>query len=145
MTLYFAYGTNMDRAAMRQRCPGGRAIGTGLLSGWRLLVTADGYVSIARQPGAQVHGVLWRLSPGDLAALDVYEAVASGLYRRRVLPVQASGRKMTAQVYVGRSVALGRPRPGHMAIVVTAAQDWKLPAAYLDKMRRWARDGGDER
>jgi hypothetical protein len=26
MTLYFAYGSNMNRAAMRRRCPGARAM-----------------------------------------------------------------------------------------------------------------------
>ena len=138
MTLYFAYGTNMDRASMRQRCPSGRAIGTSLLTGWRLLVTVDGYVSIARKAGAQVHGVLWRLTSRDFAALDAYEAVAAGLYRRRALPVLAEGRRQWAQVYIGRSNAPGRPRPGHMMPVVTAARQWNLPAAYLDEMQQWA-------
>ena len=27
MTLYFAYGANMERAAMRKRCPGATALG----------------------------------------------------------------------------------------------------------------------
>jgi gamma-glutamylcyclotransferase (GGCT)/AIG2-like uncharacterized protein YtfP len=137
MTLYFAYGTNMDRASMRLRCPGARAIGTGILSGWRLLVTVDGYVSIARREGC-VNGVLWRLTSRDFAALDAYEAVAAGLYRRRALPVLAEGRRQWAQVYIGRSNAPGRPRPGHMMLVVTAAREWNLPAAYLDEMRQWA-------
>jgi gamma-glutamylcyclotransferase (GGCT)/AIG2-like uncharacterized protein YtfP len=140
MTLYFAYGTNMDRAGMRVRCPGARAIGTGSLQGWRLLVMRNGYVSIARQPEANVHGVLWRLGPRDLAALDAYEAVDAGLYRRRVLPVLADGRQTSAQVYVGRSSTPGRPRPGHLPLVIAAAQSWNLPAAYLDELQRWADD-----
>jgi len=137
MTLYFAYGTNMDRGSMRLRCPGANAVGTGMLAGWRLLVTVDGYVSIMRRQGACVHGVLWRLTSRDFAALDAYEAVAAGLYRRRALPVLADGRRQWAQVYIGRSNVPGRPRSGHMALVVTAARDWSLPAAYLDEMRQW--------
>jgi gamma-glutamylcyclotransferase (GGCT)/AIG2-like uncharacterized protein YtfP len=141
MTLYFAYGTNMHRTSMRLRCPGAHAIGTGMLSGWRLLVTVDGYVSIVRRQGGCVHGVLWRLTARDLAALDAYEAVAAGLYRRRVLTVLADERRQSAQVYIGRSIAQGRPRPGHMALVLAAAREWDLPAAYLDEMRQWAGPG----
>jgi len=138
MPLYFAYGTNMDRAGMRRRCPDARALGTGTLEGWRLLVMRDGYLSIARRRGARVHGVLWRLTPRDLAALDAYEAVDSGLYRRCALPVLAGGRPASAQVYVGRRPAPGRPRPGHLPVVLAAARSWNLPAAYLDELQQWA-------
>jgi len=141
MPLHFAYGTNMDRASMRLRCPGAYAIGTGMLSGWRLQVTVDGYVSIVRRQGGRVHGVLWRLTLRDLAALDAYEAVAAGLYRRRMLPVLAGGRRQSAQVYIGRGTVPGRPRPGHIALVLAAAREWSLPAAYIDEMRQWAGSG----
>jgi len=141
MTLYFAYGTNMDRAGMRQRCPGARTLGTGTLDGWRLMVMRDGYVSIARQAGARVHGVLWRLGPRDLAALDAYEAVDAGLYRREVLTVSAGGRTESVQVYIGGSDAPGRARPGHLAAVLAAARSWDLPADYLDRLRQWAEAG----
>ena len=33
MTLYFAYGANMERAAMRKRCPGAAALGVAVLRG----------------------------------------------------------------------------------------------------------------
>ncbi|MPZ56335.1 MAG: gamma-glutamylcyclotransferase [Rhizobiales bacterium] len=141
MTLYFAYGTNMDRAAMRLRCPGARAIGTGTLEGWRLLVAVDGYVSIVRRPGARVHGVLWRLTAHDLAALDAYEGVDAGLYRRRMLPVIVGVARRRAQVYISRSAAPGRPRPGHLSLVMSAAQSWHLPITYRDELRRFASSG----
>jgi hypothetical protein len=32
MTLYFAYGSNMNRAAMRRRCPGARVVDAGELA-----------------------------------------------------------------------------------------------------------------
>jgi gamma-glutamylcyclotransferase (GGCT)/AIG2-like uncharacterized protein YtfP len=137
MILYFAYGSNMDRAGMRRRAPGARALSTATLDGWRLLVMADGYVSIARRRGARVHGVLWRLTARDLAALDAYEAVDAGLYRRCVLPVQANGRRVAAEIYVGRSTTPGQPRPGHLPLVMAAARSWQLPADYLDELQRW--------
>jgi len=141
MTVYFAYGTNMSRTLMRGRCPAARTIGPAMLAGWRLMVTIDGYLSIVRRPGARIYGMLWRLTPRDLAALNIYEAVGSGLYRRQMLPVLAGGRRQAAHVYIGRSVVAGRPRPGHLPLVISAAQDWRLPAAYVDQLRRWAGSG----
>jgi gamma-glutamylcyclotransferase (GGCT)/AIG2-like uncharacterized protein YtfP len=138
MPLYFAYGTNMDRAGMRRRCPGAAALGTGILVGWRLFVMRAGYVSIARAPAARVHGVLWRLGARDLAVLDRYEGVDAGLYRRAALRVTARGRIASAEVYIGCSEAPGRARPGHLAAVLAAGQSWNLPADYLDEVRRWA-------
>jgi hypothetical protein len=38
MTLYFAYGSNMDRPAMKRRCPGARALGPATIDGHRYFV-----------------------------------------------------------------------------------------------------------
>jgi hypothetical protein len=88
MTLHFAYGSNMSCRLMRMRCPEARAIGTASLRDWRFIISPDGYASLERQTGARVHGVLWRLSARDVAAINAYENVQSGLYVRRTLPVR---------------------------------------------------------
>src|ERR1700738_1301673 len=100
MTLYFAYGANMERAAMRARCPAAAALGPARLCGWRYVI-ASGYGSLAQTQGAEVFGVLWRLSPRDLAALNIFESLDSGLYRRVALTVEHDGRRARALVYVG--------------------------------------------
>jgi gamma-glutamylcyclotransferase (GGCT)/AIG2-like uncharacterized protein YtfP len=141
MSRYFAYGTNMDRALMRPRCPGARALGTAALVGWRLVITVDGYVSIVPRPGACVHGVLWRLTPRDLVALNAYEAFTAGLYRQRLLSVSAGGKRQLARIYVGRCATPGASRPGHLSTVIAAAQDWSLPPVYIAQMRRWSGSG----
>lgn len=88
MRLHFAYGSNMSRSHMAVRCPQAIALGTAVLAGWRFVVGMDGYASIVQERGSQVRGVLWRLSPRDLAALNAYENVQGGLYRLRTLPVR---------------------------------------------------------
>ena len=67
MTHYFAYGSNMNRAMMRRHCPGAKAIGPAMLRGCRFIITIDGYGSIVPSRGGIVHGVLWRLTPRDVA------------------------------------------------------------------------------
>jgi cation transport regulator ChaC len=136
MTLHFAYGSNMSRAGMAGRCPTAAYIGRGVLNGWRFVVTADGYASVAPQPGGSVHGVLWRLGPRDLAALNAYENLDSGLYTRRTVPVLCNGKRVSALVYVGRT-SEGSPRPGYLELVIAAARESGLPSAYISSIQRW--------
>lgn len=139
MTLYFAYGSNMSRALMAGRCASARALGTARLAGYRFIISADRYASIVPAPGAAVHGVLWRLAARDLTALNIYESLDSGLYRRVLLPVRHAGGLARALVYVGRSRRPGTPRPGyHEDIVLPAARAWALPAPYLAELARWS-------
>ena len=57
MPLYFAYGSNMDAAAMQARCPKSRALGPARLARHRFGLMADGYATIVRAPN---HDGAWR-------------------------------------------------------------------------------------
>jgi gamma-glutamylcyclotransferase (GGCT)/AIG2-like uncharacterized protein YtfP len=147
MTLYFAYGSNMSRAPMRARCPSAGEVGIATLDGYRLIVTSDGYASVVPQPGGVVHGLVWRLGPGDIAALNAYESLDTGLYRIVTLPVSLGAGKVSAMVYVARSHTPGLPRPGYLEAVIAAARELDFPPAYVEAMARWlpagARGGGE--
>src|SRR5246127_772155 len=138
MALHFAYGSNMSRALMTARCRGAEAIGTATLSGWRFLIKPEGFGSIAPQPGGRVHGVLWRLSARDLAAVNAYESVDSGLYLRRRPAVRCGDAQAMALVYIARRQGEGTPRPGYISLVVEAAREWQLPEIYIRSLARWA-------
>jgi gamma-glutamylcyclotransferase (GGCT)/AIG2-like uncharacterized protein YtfP len=137
MTLYFAYGANMERAAMRRRCPGATALGAARLAGWRYVIVA-GYGSVARAAGGSVFGVLWRLTPRDLAALNIFESLDSGLYRRVMLTVQAGAKRQRVLVYVGRQRGRSRPMPGYQERLIDAAAAWHLPPRYIAELQRLA-------
>jgi cation transport regulator ChaC len=138
MTLHFAYGSNMDRAGMVRRCPGAICLGRAILEDHRFIITADGYASVQRAPGEEVHGVLWRLTPRDLSALNAYENLDSGLYSRAMMPVRADERRVSAMVYLGRARSPGKPKPGYMEAVVDAARAANLPLAYVQELLRWS-------
>ena len=126
---------------MGARCPDAAAIGTATLAGWRFVINPDGLGSIAPQSGGRVHGVLWRLTARDLAAINAYEGIESGLYLRRQLPVRCGERQATALVYVARQRGEGIPRPGYINVVLDAARDWQLPELYIRSLARWAPSG----
>ena len=137
MTLYFAYGANMERAGMGKRCRGAQPLGPALLRGWRYVI-AQGYGSIAPAPGMGVFGVLWRLTSRDLAALNAFESLDSGLYRRAMLTVDTGGQRVRALVYLARKGGKRRPMPGYQERLVAAAQDWDLPPRYVAHLARLA-------
>jgi hypothetical protein len=141
MTLHFAYGSNMSRALMAMRCPGARPLGTVSLAGWRFIVNPDGVGSIAPRSGALLRGVLWRVDLRDLAAINAYEGIDSGLYLRRVLPVRHGKRLRPALVYIARRPGEGAARPGYISLVVEAAREWGLPQSYIRSLQRWSPSG----
>ena len=93
--LYFAYGSNLNRAAMQRRCPQARAVGPGVLERHRFFIGIDGWGSVRPSPGDAVHGVLWAVTPRDIAALHAYELLHTGLYDVRHLPVRLDSRRVT--------------------------------------------------
>ena len=50
MPLFFAYGANMDVAAMAQRCPRSKPRGVARLMRHRLVAMREGWLSVARDP-----------------------------------------------------------------------------------------------
>jgi len=138
VTFYFAYGSNMHRSSMRRRCPGARAIGPGVLNGYRFFVGLDGWGSVAPSPGDTVYGVLWRLTPRDIAALHAYELLHKGLYDVRYLPIRHGSRRIRAMIYLLRRRTAGNPRPGYVEMIAAAARAWKLPEPYIQSVARWS-------
>lgn len=138
VTLYFAYGSNMHRAAMQARCPAAMAVGPARLEGHEFFIGVDGWGSVRRAPGRVVHGVLWRLTPRDRAVLDAYELTHKGIYKVRMLPVRAGGRTTRAMVYLLRRAAAGQPRPGYAEMCAGAARTWGLPERHVRDIGRWS-------
>jgi gamma-glutamylcyclotransferase (GGCT)/AIG2-like uncharacterized protein YtfP len=132
--LYFAYGSNMSRGPMLERCPNAKEAGRGVLQGHRFVIMANGYASVVPASGQDVHGILWTIDAADLVALDDYEDVAGGLYRKAMLPVFQHGKSVEALVYLGCEMREGRPGAIYMSLVVAAARDCGLPEDYISSL-----------
>jgi hypothetical protein len=135
--LHFAYGSNMHRAVMGRHAPAAEPVGIATLADHRFVITADGYASVESARAHAVHGVLWRITPRDRAALDIWENIAAGLYRAATMPVLRDGRCRPALIYFARQSRTGRPKAGYMELVVAAARQWKFPQAYIASLQRW--------
>lgn len=137
MPLYFAYGSNMDRAAMLGRCPASKPVGIGRLMRHRFVIFDEGYATVVRDPQRAVWGMVWDLALADVPALDRYESLSTGLYTKVVQPIVTAKGPRRAMVYVGRSAKPGTPLPGYMEGVVEAARHAGLPEDYIRSLGVW--------
>lgn len=142
MPLYFAYGSNMDRAGMAARCPGAIALGPAVLEGHRFVIGVDGWASAEVARDGNVLGVMWQIMPQHRAALDVYEAVDEGLYDARTMPLRRGEGTVSAMTYILRRPGHGTPRPDYIALIAAAARDWNFPGDYVRMIEGWANGHG---
>ena len=132
---YFAYGANMDKRAMLALCPASRPLGLARLAKHRIFVMEEGYASIRSDPRAFVHGLLYELAFSDVAALDRYEEISRGLYRKIMQPVlRTAGAPVRAMIYVGRNQSEATPKPDYWQAILTAAKDLELPRLYISAL-----------
>ena len=138
-TLYFAYGSNMDREQMSRRCPGAEYVGAASLPGYRFIVNGRGYATVRTASASEAPGVLWRLQPSDEAALDRYEGYPGGLYDKAYRAVSdAAGTRTQALVYIDhRNHTLGAPQGGYLEQILASAQSHSLPASHIELLRAW--------
>ena len=122
-TLYFAYGSNLDTARMRRRCPRARPVRRASLHGYRLAFgghsqTWGGAVAtLVLDQDGRVDGLLYELPESDLLVLDRYEGHPFA-YRRRLLPVtDETGRRRRAHAYVLPVDGEASPAPEYLGVI----------------------------
>lgn len=142
--LYAAFGSNLDRAQMRTRCPGARVVGPGTLQGW---MPSFGGPSPRRRcgvatlvPGAgHVPVLVYDVPDPDWAELDRCEGHPH-FYRRQVLEVTGQG---PSWVYLLRpQIGPVAPSDHYLGLIVGAhralgwdAGAWRAAAAVLPAAR----------
>jgi len=137
MRLYFAYGSNMDRAHMAKLCRGAEALGVATAENQLYFIAAAGYASMTPRRNARVFGVLWKISAQHIAKLDAYENVGSGLYASSAIPVRHNGKLLRAMIYYALEANPGYPKPGYQENVVAAARAWQFPPEYLAYLEKF--------
>lgn len=143
--LYFAYGSNMLSARLkdRKRCPSAAPLGMASLSGHRLMwhkpSTKDlsGKCDVVPASEDEVaHGVLYRISESERAALDREEGAGpKGGYKAVTLSVVHDGKKVDAASYQATvSDPSLKPWSWYRALVVAGANEHDLPSEYIDAL-----------
>jgi gamma-glutamylcyclotransferase len=140
--VYFAYGSNMSSAQMKERCPSARDLGAAKLPGHRLTfprsseTRGGGVAGIEPAPGSAVEGVLYSLSPEDLSRLDDFEGTDEGRYRRGRVEVDHEGEPRQVWTYYAlpEGDRFHPPSRDYLETMIRGAEEHGL-ADTLDRLR----------
>jgi gamma-glutamylcyclotransferase (GGCT)/AIG2-like uncharacterized protein YtfP len=101
MKIYAAYGSNMNLAQMKMRCPKAKVIGNGELAGYKLTFRGrnNGVANVERDPAGCVPIVLWTITGECERALDRYEGYPT-LYKKEIVRVTTATGEQEAMLYV---------------------------------------------
>ncbi|HVU17385.1 MAG TPA: AAA family ATPase [Candidatus Didemnitutus sp.] len=133
--LYFAYGSNLSREQMADRCKDHKVLGRATLPDYNWIINRRAVANIVTGQGI-VEGTLYRLSVKDEARLDELEGVAAGSYRKKYLDVQWAGKTVRALVYIDPITELGKASAAYAAILTQGSLDAGLPKEYFDGVIR---------
>ena len=142
MTLYAAYGTNLDPARMGERCPHSPMHTSGWLTGWRLTFGGeehgwDGALStIVEDPIEQVFVAVYDITREDELALDGWEGADLGLYRKTKVRVSTMSGEIVVWTYVLDAYEGGLPSASYLGILGDAAEAASAPDDYVAALRR---------
>jgi hypothetical protein len=136
---YFAFGSNLLLARLRERAPSVRVRDAAQLAGFRLTldkrsVDGSGKVNLARDASAHVWGVVFRLAEPELAALDGFEP---GYARITVSLDLRGGGACEAQTYCSERREQGlRAAPWYKALILAGAREHALPGDWIELLER---------
>lgn len=125
-TLYFAYGSNLNRSQMEMRCPNARPLGSLLLNNWRLVFR--GVADIEPHEGSILPIGLWSITDKCETALDLYEGYPR-LYGKRYFTIKGK-RYMT---YLMNHEGIGVPSRPYAETIREGYNDFRLPLGFLDE------------
>ncbi len=153
--LVFAYGSNMDPAQMRERCPeSDLSWFIAEARGWKLCFPRrsdkrkGGVGSIVPDKTTSVWGVVFSVSVRDLKRLDCFEGVPNAYKRCHVSVTDQGGREYTVWTYFAEAQddppTEYDPHEDYIGLYLKGAQYFNLPAKYVDSLRalkKGVRDG----
>jgi cation transport regulator ChaC len=138
MTLYFAYGSNMDFSQMSDRCPRAVTVNTAELPFHRFIINSRGVATVVPDPASTVQGLVWNISGEDEHSLDLREGVMRVIYRKDFVQVRMpDGKTAGALIYVATDSNPGTARAGYVEDILLAAEGCGLPKVYVDQLKRW--------
>jgi gamma-glutamylcyclotransferase (GGCT)/AIG2-like uncharacterized protein YtfP len=137
VTLYAAYGSNLDPHRMAERAPASPVFGTGWLRGWRLTFAGEelgvggSMCTVVEDERESVFVMLYDVPPIDEQALDEWEDVDLGLWRKVRVRVDTLDGDPLAWLYVLDAYEGGLPSTEHVSLIAGAAQRAGAPADYV--------------
>jgi len=130
---YFAYGSNLNKKQMLERCPDNKPRFIATLRNYKLVFAGwsrqwrGGVASIKLFRGERVLGAIYEISDRDLRRLDSYEGYPSNFNRLNITVFDEDGEPIQAITYI-KSGQLEETQPSkeYLAVIQQGYRDWRL-------------------
>lgn len=137
MKLYVAYGSNLHKEQMKERCPGAIPYHTGTLQGWELVyrgVDPDKvYATIQKREGAFVPVAVWEITEDHERSLDEYEVYPTLYFKEDIEVTLDNGESLTAMVYIMTESAMpGIPSDVYVQTIREGYADFGLDLSVFE-------------
>ena len=128
---YFAYGSNLSKKQMQERCPESRPLFTATLHNYKLIFVGwsrqwrGGVATIRRVTGQKVHGAIYEVTEECLRRLDRFEG--SDAQSLKVLVHDEDSNAIEAITYIKMGqVEETRPSEAYASIIRQGYKDWGI-------------------
>lgn len=143
---YFAYGSNMNLAQMRERCPHSEKISIGFMNDAEVCFPSfyepwnSGMAGYKSSPGNKMWGVIFDLDERDLEVMRDYEDFVLGRephlnnYNEVMVEIISDDEVITCLTY--ESIVTGNYRPSlkYLQGIIHGATENNLPEEYIEKL-----------
>jgi hypothetical protein len=138
--VYFAYGSNMSTARLRERMPSCKPLGIGTLPGYVLRFhkrskdRSGKCNAFASGKESSVIGVLFGFDPAERAKLDAAEGVGSGYEHAIVTVINDKGRRRKVLTYLATPEYIDdslKPYSWYKDFVLAGGKEHGLPQDHI--------------
>jgi len=138
-TVYFAYGSNMSTARLRERMPSAEPIGLATLPRHALRfhkrsVDGSGKCAAHAADDGEVVGVLFRFNPSERSSLDKAEGAGNGYEHATVTVLNDKGKRRKVLTYLATPSHIDdqlKPYSWYKDLVLAGAAEHGLPPTYV--------------
>lgn len=130
---YFAYGSNLSKKQMKERCPGFKPLYRATLPNFKVVFTGwsrqwrGGVATIKAVQGQKVLGALYEGTELDLQCLDKYEGAPGNYNRMNVVVFDEDGNAVQAVTYIkAGQIEESMPSKDYALIMKQGMIDWGI-------------------
>jgi hypothetical protein len=142
VSLYAAYGIDLDPAQMQHRCPSSPVRGPGWLTGWRLTfggedladaqATGGALATVVQDRASTVFVLLYDVAPVDEDALQMWEGET---YRSLKIRIETLEGSVMAWTFVLDAYEGGLPAARYLGDLADSAELAGAPSDYVQSLR----------
>ena len=129
MILYAAYGSNLNKAQMKRRCPSSLPYTGIILENWRLVF--KGVADIEKSNNSSLLLGLYKITNDCEKKLDIYEEFPN-IYKKYYFNQEVNGKKVNIMIYImNNKFNYSIPSQKYFEVIKEGYENWGFKTDFL--------------